>query len=64
MHTGSVSESDGRFDDWKWSDQLCRKCGCERVRFRVWESNCGGYEDLKYRCDGCGETWWVDGPDA
>lgn len=40
----------------------CREKGC--VEYRCWESDCGGYDDYKHRCTKCGNTWWVDGPDA
>lgn len=43
----------------------CRKCGTAgHIQVREWESSCGGYEDYKYRCNYCDETWWIDGPDA
>lgn len=63
MHTGPV---DGNFtdDDWKQSQQLCRDCGAASVFYKAWESSCGGYEDYKYKCDNCGKTWWVEGPDS
>lgn len=43
----------------------CHKCGVAgQIEFREWESSCGGYEDLRYRCNSCGEHWWVEGADA
>lgn len=42
----------------------CRKCGSDEVEYREWESSCGGYEDYKYRCNGCAREWWVEGSDA
>lgn len=41
----------------------CR-CGSDEVLYRVWESDDGAYEDVKYRCGTCGRTWWVEGSDA
>lgn len=43
----------------------CRKCGEPGgVEVREWESSCGGYEDYKYRCNNCNQSWWIEGPDA
>lgn len=68
MHTGPVNDAtDGKFSEWKKaeSDAPCRHCGKKGdVRYVVWESSCGGYEDYKYGCMSCGKTWWVEGPDA
>lgn len=53
--------------DWtKVDDQMpCRHCGTVgRIERRLWESDDGGHEDVKYRCLACERTWWVDGPDA
>lgn len=63
MHTKSMSETEGEFTDDKRSDRPCGKCGGV-VRCRVWESSCGGYEDYKYTCTKCGQSWWVDGVDS
>lgn len=52
--------------DWKpviRADFRCRKCGGP-VHYRYWESDCGGFEDVQYRCDDCNYTWWVEGPDS
>lgn len=51
-------------DEWKPSKVACRGCGGSQVFYRVWESSCGGYEDYKYECRGCGKEWWVDGIDS
>jgi DNA-directed RNA polymerase subunit M/transcription elongation factor TFIIS len=65
MHTGEMRESDGNFQEKEFTSRHpCRKCGKMSVTFRVWESNCGGYEDHKYTCTECGATWWVDGSDS
>ena len=44
---------------------FCRKCSAP-IETRQWDSDCGGFEDHQYRCtrEGCGHSWWVDGPDA
>jgi DNA-directed RNA polymerase subunit RPC12/RpoP len=61
MHTGPVP---GTFtSDWKPVGSRCRHCD-GAVMMRVWESDCGGYEDHQYRCEACGVRWWVEGPDA
>ena len=68
MHTGPVpGEYAG--DDWKPTKPenpafKCRKCGSDDVWYRVWESSCGGYEDVHYECRSCKREWWVEGPDA
>ncbi len=52
--------------DWKpvvIAGFACR-CGSFNIDYRNWESDCGGYEDTCYRCNACGQRWWVDGPDA
>lgn len=42
----------------------CQSCKGERVTFQIWESADGAYEDEKYTCQDCGETWWIDGIDS
>ncbi len=64
MHTGSMSETEGDFDKAGKDDRPCRKCGAHEVTYRVWESSCGGYEDVKYTCGACGRGWWVEGSDS
>lgn len=65
MHTGPVP---GTFEtDWKPANfqyASCPKCGSKDASYREWESSCSGYKDLKYRCNACGHTWWVEGSDA
>lgn len=63
MHTGPMKDSDGEFDSWKTAERKCVKCG-GAVRYRIWESNCGGHEDCQYKCESCDHTWWVDGADS
>jgi DNA-directed RNA polymerase subunit M/transcription elongation factor TFIIS len=42
----------------------CSKCGNnDRIEFYRWESPCGGFEDVHYRC-ACGHDWWVESADA
>lgn len=55
--------SEGEFNDWKLAKTPCRKCGGQ-VRYRTWESSCGGYEDINYECTACHYEWWVDGIDS
>jgi RecJ-like exonuclease len=71
MHSEPMRESAGVFrDDWQpaikdgqpWPCPKCRVAG--QVTFKVWDSNCGGYEDIKYRCEACGKTWWVESSDS
>ena len=72
MHSKPMAESEGEFrdamkpaigrDGKPWP---CRKCGVAgHVVYRIWESSCGGYEDIKYCCSSCGKTWWVEGSDS
>lgn len=67
-HTGPMPDSAGTFEQWKTVPEdanfACRKCGSHAIKFRIWESNCGGWEDYNYHCDGCGREWWVDGADS
>lgn len=64
-HTGPMPDSAGDFGEWEHLDNVqCRKCGEHYVVRRLWESKCGGFEDLQYRCQCCGATWWVEGPDS
>lgn len=66
MHTRPMAESEGQFKDgWKPSPRPCPHCGVEGQRYyRVWESDCGGFEDEKNECRACGKVWWVEGPDS
>jgi len=63
MHEKSVSESDGRFGEWRPSSRPCRSCGGPVV-YSVRESPDGWDEAELCRCERCGETWWVDGIDS
>ncbi len=58
----------GFTSDWKPSERPevpCHNCGEPgQIEWREWESSCGGYEDYQHRCNACGHTWWVEGPDA
>lgn len=49
---------------WKEATCTCRKCKSDAVIYREVESSCGGYDDEQYKCESCGHSWWVDGPDA
>lgn len=53
--------------DWKRAErQLCLANGCDKpdVWVRLWESDCGGWEDAQYECRSCRGTWWIDGIDS
>jgi DNA-directed RNA polymerase subunit M/transcription elongation factor TFIIS len=67
MHTGPVP---GEYTD-GWRDCeitnpnfKCRKCGGKSIKYREWESSCGGYDDTKYACKDCGYSWWVESSDS
>ena len=64
MHAAPMADSEGDFGDYKPYSGACRKCQGPNVRFRIWESSCGGYEDYNYRCFDCKHEWWVDGIDS
>jgi hypothetical protein len=64
MHTGQMKDSDGGFGPWELAVAACRKCAKHKVEVRVWDSHCGGYTDMQFKCTACGHTWWVEGPDA
>lgn len=65
MHTKTMRDSDGDFNEWQTAQtRSCRKCGSLKVQYREWESSCGGWEDYQFRCQQCGHTWWVDGADS
>jgi hypothetical protein len=65
MHTREMKDSEGTFGGWTLSaGAICQKCGAARMMYRYWESHCGGYVDLQYRCTQCGKVHWVEGPDA
>jgi hypothetical protein len=57
----------GTYGPWRPIDSPspCPKCGVVgRITYRLWESDCGGFEDTLYRCEACGKDWWIEGPDA
>jgi DNA-directed RNA polymerase subunit M/transcription elongation factor TFIIS len=60
----TYADSEGEFRGEKKDDCACRACGKREVTYRIWESSCGGYEDVKYTCHACGYRWWVDGIDS
>jgi DNA-directed RNA polymerase subunit M/transcription elongation factor TFIIS len=64
MHVREMRDSEGDFSEWAPSASSCKQCGSDRVSYRSWDSHCGGYTDLQYRCDSCGRQWWIEGPDA
>jgi hypothetical protein len=66
MHSKPMHESEGTFEtDWLKAARSCPECETsDQVYYRVWESNCGGYEDVQCQCRACGKVWWVEGSDA
>ncbi len=42
---------------------VCPKCDGKDIKYRDWESPCGGYDDVNYKCS-CGKEWWVEGADS
>lgn len=69
-HTRKLADSEGAFEPWTLVDiaeapYLCRRCKSGLgLRFRIWESSDGAYEDVHYMCLPCGHTWWIDGIDS
>lgn len=63
MHIEPMPDSSGEFGPEKPHDKPCSDCG-GAVVWSLWESHCGGYEDLRYRCTRCKHVWWVEGPDS
>lgn len=62
-------DSEGTFGGWQDHPEPCERrdedgapCGA-RVRYRVWESSDGAYEDYQYRCE-AGHIRWIDGIDS
>ena len=65
MHTQPMSDNEGKFSEWQTCrDRRCSNCKSAKVRYRRWESFCGGYTDYQYCCLKCGHTWWIEGADA
>lgn len=65
MHAKPMPESAGTAGESKPTDRPCPKCKqAGKVSFQVWSSSCGGYEDEKLTCGGCGHVWWIDGIDS
>ena len=63
MHSEPMKDSDGEFNEWKDSHIKCKHCGAT-MKYRLWESSCGGFEDYQYKCPGCDDSYWVEGPDS
>jgi hypothetical protein len=65
IHTQTMSNNDGDFSKWQFCQGTkYRQCGSKNVKYREWDSSCGGYTDYNYCCQDCGYSWWIDGPDA
>lgn len=41
----------------------CGKCSGKNIRYYVWESSDGAYEDKHYQCKDCKYDWWVESAD-
>ena len=61
MKKKRIKNSSILFD--KETNTRCPKCRKKAVKYREYESSDGAYEDYQYKCQLCGYTWWVDGPD-
>jgi hypothetical protein len=62
MHTGPVP---GNFVGERFhSSERCVHCKCRTLYFQHWESDCGGYNDVRYECKTCGDVYWVEGSDS
>lgn len=66
MHRESVPENSGTLIEQGRELYLCYACKQNTAKVQVWESHCGGYEDVKYTCTNpaCGKVWWMDGIDS
>jgi hypothetical protein len=65
MHDKPMTDDQGVFGPWmEGGERLCPLCKQKKVRFREWESKCGGFVDLHFECLACGNIWWIDGCDA
>jgi hypothetical protein len=64
-HMAPIPESAGTFKEKSFpSKNPCQKCSSTKVRYEVWESSDGAYEDYKYICPDCNYEWWIDGIDS
>jgi hypothetical protein len=64
MHTNPIPESQGTLAQEHPHSVPCAKCNSHDAVSQMWESSCGGYEDLKITCRACGHVRWIDGIDA
>lgn len=63
-HMKPMGEHEGKFAGESEPAGNCPKCGSDRYTCRIWESNDGAYEDVKYECQACKFVRWVDGIDS
>jgi len=54
--------------DWKPTkeenpDFKCRKCGSNDILYRIVKSSDEAYEDINYKCQNCGRSWWYESSD-
>lgn len=66
MHTGPVP---GKYtSNWEkcniTNPRFRCRCGSKNIMFRLWESSCGGYDDVNYKCLDCERVWWVESSDS
>ena len=55
----------GYITEWeRCYDVECSRCESNNVEFIIWESFDGGNEDVKYKCNNCEKSWWVEGSDS
>jgi uncharacterized protein with PIN domain len=64
MHSKPMAEHEGVLKEPAKELDECPKCKKKAVKTRIWESNCGGFEDEKHECQACGHVFWVEGIDS
>lgn len=64
MHNQPMAEHDGKTGAPEASGDVCVKCNSTNVISQMWESSCGGYDDVKLTCKSCGHVRWIDGIDS
>jgi transposase-like protein len=61
MKPKQLENSGGKISEWKKFECPCNYCGSKEVYYKLWNSDCGKYEDEYYECRGCKKTWMVVG---
>jgi hypothetical protein len=50
---------------WQETNRICNHCEQTGfIRYRIWESFDGAYEDHQYECKNCDSVFWIDGIDS